>query len=77
MGEEGHYPMASGSRIAQSQAFMVQGEQMAGKIKTYPKPKRTPAGQELMRKKRGLPTKLQPNGPPFRPRVNGDPEEKL
>lgn len=41
------------------------------------KGKATPDAVPVKQRTRNPPTKLQPKGPPFRPRVNGDPEEKL
>jgi hypothetical protein len=53
------------------------GEHMAGKIKQYPKPKRPTAKQEQARKKRGTPTKMNPEGPPFRPGQGGTPDTAI
>jgi hypothetical protein len=53
------------------------GESMAGKIKQYPKPKRATPKQEQARKKRGQPTKMNPEGPPFRPGEGGTPDTAI
>jgi len=67
-------------RILQLQKFKPQWFKRSAmaSIKNFPKPKRqTTEAIEKARKARGKPTKLNPKGPPFRARVNGDPEEKL
>lgn len=53
------------------------GEHMAGKIKQYPKPKRSTPKQEQARRKRGKPSKLTPQGPPFRPGEGGTPDTAI
>ena len=53
------------------------GDMMAGKIKQYPKPKRSSPKQDRARKKRGIPSKLTPEGPPFRPGQGGTPDTAI
>ena len=48
------------------------------KVKNFPKPKKsTEAGVPGASKKRSKGSKMAPKGPPFRPKVYGDPETQL